>query len=229
MGCLFTFLMKTITTFEELLEQEEIGFCLSGYYIDTALTLEKMQALYRERELIEKKDIAFSNAEENGSRFYMPPLYIDVYKPAERDEQAQEIGIDNLESTICIILGKYDKGNEEGIEIGEQELRWIMGYHVKHSIQATAYKPHEEGFKAINKVKGPLPFERTPENITAVTTQLMEEGFKCQTQKQKRVFDSILQGRLNGYTPDNCPHPNKYALTDAHFKLCTQCGYELQN
>ena len=70
----------------------------------------------------------------------------------------------------------------------------------------------------------PKPLARTPENIEKVTNEMLEEGFLMNTLEQKRIFEEILEGRLKGYRPDNCPHPS-YVLSGP-YSLCTQCGYQ---
>ncbi|MFH0700934.1 MAG: hypothetical protein V2A62_00690 [Candidatus Woesearchaeota archaeon] len=36
------------------------------------------------------------------------------------------------------------------------------------------------------------------------------------------VYESILRGRLAGYTPKNCPHP--LSVMNGPYIMCTQCG-----
>lgn len=71
----------------------------------------------------------------------------------------------------------------------------------------------------------PTPIERTEENIARITQQLIEEGFKRATPEQRAVFEQIKEGRLEGYTPENCPHPQDAYVPDGHYLLCTQCGH----
>ncbi len=62
--------------------------------------------------------------------------------------------------------------------------------------------------------------KRTRENIERITQDLILENFK----KGTPVFYEILEGRLKGYTPANCPHP--FWVADGQFYICTQCGHE---
>ncbi len=70
----------------------------------------------------------------------------------------------------------------------------------------------------------PEHIARTPENIEKITQQLFNEGFSREIPQQRELFESILNGRLEGYTKNNCPHPDD--VGDAHSRICTQCGYE---
>lgn len=51
----------------------------------------------------------------------------------------------------------------------------------------------------------PEPIQQTPENIGKITQQLISEGFLRDTVDEEELFKSVLQGRLSGYTKDNCP------------------------
>ncbi len=55
-------------------------------------------------------------------------------------------------------------------------------------------------------------------SIADVVSSVENESFI----KGTDVFESIVQGRLKGYTKDNCPHP-AYVMNGAYL-LCTQCG-----
>jgi hypothetical protein len=65
------------------------------------------------------------------------------------------------------------------------------------------------------------PLERTRENIERIVQDLLAENFA----PGSPTFYGILEGRLRGYTPKNCPHPG-WMKDGIHFVFCTQCGYE---
>jgi hypothetical protein len=69
-----------------------------------------------------------------------------------------------------------------------------------------------------------IPIEKNEENIARITTQLFSE---IRFTKVGPVFQGILEGRLAGYTPGNCPHPLDRAVVTSEFEyVCGQCGYQ---
>ena len=90
-------------TFEELLKQETIEYCVSGHGFDSAMTFEEMIQFYKSRNLREN-----GNAVSYGSRFYLgDSAVINVHsRPKERIReriiQAQELGIGGLKTHVSI-------------------------------------------------------------------------------------------------------------------------------
>jgi len=75
--------------------------------------------------------------------------------------------------------------------------------------------------QAIQEVKS---IERTPENIAMVAKQLEKD---VKFKRKGSIYQEIMEGRLSGYTPDNCPHPLEKSHVIAEVEwICKQCGYQ---
>jgi hypothetical protein len=132
-------------TFEELLKQEKIDYCISAHGFDSGLSFEELLALFRDRGLPERKDARFLRVAEPGSAFNEEgDVVFYVWYPAQRTEEAEKVGITGLRSHINIHLGK-NYGGEEGIEKARQELRKLVEYHFNRGIPAACY--HTDSFK----------------------------------------------------------------------------------
>ncbi|MEK6846337.1 MAG: hypothetical protein AABY26_06245 [Nanoarchaeota archaeon] len=64
-----------------------------------------------------------------------------------------------------------------------------------------------------------IPEKRERKSIADAVSSVENEGFI----KGTDVFNSIIKGRSEGYTKDNCPHPEY--VVNGQYLLCTQCGY----
>ncbi|MEK6947514.1 MAG: hypothetical protein AABX32_07960 [Nanoarchaeota archaeon] len=144
-------------TFEELLKQETLDFCVSGHHFDSGMELENLLEYYRARNLREDKNVEFPGSLEGrakGSRFYVDDLIVlNVYSPPKpkRLIQAQALGVKEIKSHVDI-LPSESFHKEDWSNVGRIELRQLIDYHYRERIPATCYIQSQKEFQGINIV-----------------------------------------------------------------------------
>ena len=142
-------------TFEELLQQENIPFSVSGHYFDSGMTFEELLQFYRERNLREEPNVKFLGQRE-GSKFFLDDLAVMcVYAPpdARMVQQAQQLGMGALKTHVDIHPGeRYYQSQNGDLNPAQQELRLLIQHHLEHKIPATCYFPSAQEFQGINGV-----------------------------------------------------------------------------
>ena len=144
-------------TFEELLKQEDLEYCVSGHFFDSGMTLQELQEFYRARNLREEKNVNFGayidRGAIEGSKFFIDDLVVvNIYSPPKKRmvSQAEEAGVHELKSHVEIYPGaEYYK--KKGLTAARNELRLLMQYHIEHKISATCYFPYRKEFQGINR------------------------------------------------------------------------------
>lgn len=142
-------------TFEELLGQENLDYCVSGHFFDSGMTFEDLLQFYRGRNLREEPNVRFMGQRE-GSKFFLDDLAVmHIYAPpdARRVQQAKQLGIEGLKSHVAIHPGEvyYQRANGN-LDAPRKELRLLIQHHFEHRIPATCYFPNVQEFQGINKV-----------------------------------------------------------------------------
>lgn len=141
-------------SFEELLEQDNMAYSVSGHYFDSGMNFGQMLEFYRRRDLREESNVEFIGAAEPGSKFFIDDLvYVSVYHPPRdrRVAQAKELGIEGLKSHVEIHPGK-EYYRKDGLNAARQELKLLLQHHVDQRIPATCYVSYGKEFQGINRV-----------------------------------------------------------------------------
>ncbi|MBI2655419.1 hypothetical protein HYX06_03280 [Candidatus Woesearchaeota archaeon] len=138
-------------SFEGLLKQENLGYCVSGHSVDTGMDFEEVLQFYRRRGLREEPNVRFMR-QRDGSKFFVDDLVdVHVFAPpfAENVQNAQLSGID-VKSHVEIHPGK-EYFTKMGLNAAMNELRLLMQHHVDNKIPAAAYTPYQREFQCIHK------------------------------------------------------------------------------
>ncbi|HLD18666.1 MAG TPA: hypothetical protein VJB90_01515 [Candidatus Nanoarchaeia archaeon] len=145
-------------SFEELVREGELEYCVSGHCFDSALTFQDMLNFYRNRSLREEnaefRGSIMRGTPEVGSKFYVDDLlvvHVHSSPKNKRLSQAKEFGLGELKSHIEIHPGE-EYYRKDGLSAAQRELISLMQYHIAQKIPAACYVPYNQEFQGINKV-----------------------------------------------------------------------------